>query len=233
VSFIMRERNLPQLKSAVAGGATNFLSVSQFAATYGQSPASIAQLTSYLARFGISTQVYADNVDVVANGTAGQFDQALSVQQKQFHVPARSRHGFSPIPAQTVHGTAQSPMLPGGIPRAGDPRADQLRPVQQPGGAREQERHQAAGGSSNSCRPHRPGQRLHLRPLRRQYGLNPLYKKGATGPGGPSRSSRWRTRPGRAAVFLEARRERPGSKRSVTVVARRRAGRARRRLRRR
>ncbi len=94
VSFIMRERNLAHLKAAVAGGVTNFLSVGQFAATYGQTPANIAQLTKYLAKFGISTQVYADNVDVVATGTAGQFDQALSVQQKQFHVPQMSGHGF-------------------------------------------------------------------------------------------------------------------------------------------
>ena len=93
VSFILRERNLPQLKAAVEHGVTNFLSVSQFAGTYGQTQANIAQLTGYLAKFGISTQVYADNVDVVATGTAGQFDQALSVQQKQFHVPAMSRHG--------------------------------------------------------------------------------------------------------------------------------------------
>jgi kumamolisin len=33
VSFILRERNLPQLKAAVEHGVTNFLSVGQFAAT--------------------------------------------------------------------------------------------------------------------------------------------------------------------------------------------------------
>ena len=93
VSFILRERNLPQLQAAVERGVTNFISVSQFAATYGQSQANIAQLTGYLAKFGISTQVYADNVDVVATGTAGQFDQALSVQQKQFRVPRMSGGG--------------------------------------------------------------------------------------------------------------------------------------------
>jgi hypothetical protein len=72
VSFILRERNLPQLKAAVQHGVRNFLSVGQFAATYGQTQANLAQLTGYLAKFGISTQVYADNVDVVANGTAGE-----------------------------------------------------------------------------------------------------------------------------------------------------------------
>jgi subtilase family serine protease len=187
VSFIMRERNLPQLKAAVAGGVTNFLSVSQFAATYGQSRASIAQLTGYLAKFGISTQVYADNVDVVATGTAGQFDQALSVQQKQFHVPAMSRHGSTSIPAQTVHGTSQSPMLPGSIAR----NVLAILGLTNYGPFSSQAVHvnksvaKPQAGSSNSCIAlagvpngcHLPSD------FAAEYGLNPLYKKGATGAG--------------------------------------------------
>jgi kumamolisin len=187
VSFILRERNLPQLKAAVEHGVTNFLSVGQFVGRYGQTQTNIAQLTAYLARFGISTQVYADNVDVVATGTAGQFDQALSVQQKQFHVPAMSRHGSTTVPAQTVHGTSQSPMLPSGIARSVlailgltnyGPFSSQVmhinRSVVKP-----------KAGSSNSC--------IALTGLASdcnlpsdyaaQYGLDPLYKKGATGAG--------------------------------------------------
>ena len=94
-------------------GVKNYLSVSQFARAYGQTPANIAALTSYLAGFGIKTTVYADNVDVSATGTAGEFDAALSVTQNQYHVPAiTGTGGLAGIPAQTVHGNAQSPLLP-------------------------------------------------------------------------------------------------------------------------
>ena len=113
VSFILRERNIAILQANVVNGITNYLSVSQFASAYGQTTANISALTSYLAGFGIKTDVYADNVDVVATGTAGDFDSALSVTQSQYHVPALKGSGGLPgIPAQDVHGTAQSPLLP-------------------------------------------------------------------------------------------------------------------------
>lgn len=108
-------------------GARDYLSVGQFAAAYGQSEAGISALTSYLARYGIKSDVYADHLDVVATGTAGQFDQALSVTQHQYRVPALPGgngpggggpggggpgSGRGQVPAQVVHGTAQSPRLP-------------------------------------------------------------------------------------------------------------------------
>ena len=187
VSFILRERNLRQLQAAVEHGVRNFLSVRQFAGRHGQTRASIGQLTAYLARFGISTQVYADRVDVVATGTAGQFDRALSVQQKQFHVPARSRHGFAPVPAQTVHGTSQSPMLPRHIART----VLAILGLTNYGPFSSQAVHvnknvtKPKAGSSNSCIAltglasacHLPSD------FAAEYGLNPLYNKGATGAG--------------------------------------------------
>jgi kumamolisin len=113
VSFILREQNLPALEAQVQQGVTNYLSVSQFASAYGQTPANISALTSYLASFGISTDVYADNVDVVATGTAGEFNQALSTTQNWYQVPQQSgKGGYGPIPAQRVHGNAGSPLLP-------------------------------------------------------------------------------------------------------------------------
>ncbi len=113
VSFILRERNLGMLQARAVTGAKNYLSVSQFASGYGQTAANISALTSYLAHYGITTDVYADDVDVVATGTAAEFDRALSVSQHQYHVPALpGRDGFGAIPAQRVHGTAQSPLLP-------------------------------------------------------------------------------------------------------------------------
>jgi kumamolisin len=113
VSFILRERNLGLLQARALTGARNYVSVSQFASMYGQTTANVSALTSYLAHYGITTDVYPDDVDVVATGTAGEFDRALSVSQHQYHVPALpGRDGFGVIRAQNVHGTAQSPLLP-------------------------------------------------------------------------------------------------------------------------
>jgi kumamolisin len=113
VSFILDEQNLTGLKIQVQLGIHRDLSVSQFAREYGQTPSNIAALTKYLAGFGIKTTVYADDIDVSATGTAGEFDSALSVTQKQYHVPALAgRDGLSGLPAQDVHGTAQAPLLP-------------------------------------------------------------------------------------------------------------------------
>jgi hypothetical protein len=57
-----------------------------------------------------------DQVDVVATGTAGEFDQALDVQQEQFRVPAQAgTGGQAGVPAQTVHGTDQAPQLAAGL----------------------------------------------------------------------------------------------------------------------
>jgi kumamolisin len=113
VSFVLKEQNLNLLEAEALSGSDHYLSVSQFASFYGQSNANISALTGYLAKFGIKTNVYADNVDVVATGTAGDFDSALSVTQSQYHVPAQpSRNGLSAVPAQNVHGNAKSPLLP-------------------------------------------------------------------------------------------------------------------------
>jgi kumamolisin len=119
VSFVLRAQNLGQLESSVTNGVSHFLSVSQFADAYGQSPATIAALETYLAGFGIKTQAYANRMDVVADGTAGQFDKALAVQQHQYRVPSYGGHGgLRGLPAQTVHGSPQSPELPASLAHA-------------------------------------------------------------------------------------------------------------------
>jgi kumamolisin len=113
VSFVLDEQNRSSLEAQVEQGVRNYLSVSQFASIYGQPQANISALTGYLASFGISTDVYADHVDVVATGTAGEFNQALSVTQNWYQVPRQpGRDGHGPIPAQRVHGNATSPLLP-------------------------------------------------------------------------------------------------------------------------
>jgi subtilase family serine protease len=113
VSFILDEQNKSQLEANVERGVSQQLSVSQFAQQYGQSQSNISALTSYLKKFGITSTVYTDNVDVSTTGTAGDYDAALSVQQDQYNVPAfRGYGGMQGRPAQTVHGPTTSPELP-------------------------------------------------------------------------------------------------------------------------
>jgi subtilase family serine protease len=188
VSFVLRERNLPQLRWAVQHGVRDYLSVSEFARRYGQSADSIEQLTGYLAAYGISTQVYPDHADVVATGTAGQFNAALSVQQKEYHVPEqRGKDGTTGIPAQTVHGTAQSPLLPAHIARS----VLSVLGLTNYGPFGSQAAHVNAStvapqaGSTNGCLAltglpsacHLPSD------YAAGYGLSALYAKGATGAG--------------------------------------------------
>lgn len=115
VSFILKERNLAPLESAVTSGLTRFNSVSQFATNYGQTSGVVSALTSYLAAFGITTTVYPGNVDVSASGTAHQFDKALSVTQKNYHVPARHGGDGFAVPAQTVYSATGAPEMPYGV----------------------------------------------------------------------------------------------------------------------
>jgi kumamolisin len=118
VSFIMKENNVAQLKHAVTSGLTRFDTVRQFAARYGASHQAVSALTRYLASFGITTSVYPGNVDVSASGTAGEFDAALSVTTKNYHVPARRGPDGHRIPAQTVYSATGAPDLPPQIGRS-------------------------------------------------------------------------------------------------------------------
>jgi len=115
VSFVLKEQNIQSLEAQVEAGipTSDYLSVGQFAAEYGQPASNIGALTSYLASFGITTTVYADHVDVVANGTASEFDEALTITEENVHVPQQPGNtAYSPIPAQNVYTNEQSPLLP-------------------------------------------------------------------------------------------------------------------------
>jgi kumamolisin len=113
VSFILKEQNIQSLEAQVEGGVSRYLSVGQFAAQYGQPASNIKALTSYLAGFGITTTVYADNLDVVASGTAGEFNQALTVTEENVNVPQQpGTGGFGPVRAQRVYSNNQEPLLP-------------------------------------------------------------------------------------------------------------------------
>jgi kumamolisin len=115
VSFVLKEQNFASLESQVEAGipSTGYLSVGQFAARYGQPASNITALTSYLAGFGIKTSVYPDDVNVVATGTAGDFNKALTITEENVHVPQQAGiGGFGPVRAQNVYSNKQAPLLP-------------------------------------------------------------------------------------------------------------------------
>ncbi len=101
-----------------AGCAAASCRSARFAQNFGQTPVNIFALEKYLATFGIATSAYADRLDVTATGTADQFNQALSVRQHEFTVPAvPARNGQAGRPAMKIHGTTQSPLLPRSLAR--------------------------------------------------------------------------------------------------------------------
>ncbi|GAA4163023.1 protease pro-enzyme activation domain-containing protein [Gryllotalpicola daejeonensis] len=117
VTFVLRGRGIAQLQQAVlagaVGGPQHRLSVSQFAASYGQTSRTIGALTSYLARYGIRSTVLANRLDVQTSGTASAYDRALNVSQKQYRIPGRpGRHGEKPGRTQNVHAPTRAPQLP-------------------------------------------------------------------------------------------------------------------------
>jgi subtilase family serine protease len=189
VSFVLREQNVISLETRVELGVwgSKYLSVSQFAAQYGQPTSNINALTSYLASFGITTDVYAGNVNVVATGTAGEFDQALSITEENVHVPElKGFGGLGSILAQNVYSPKQAPLLPYrlasfvtailGLSDYGPFVSETAKPSSyskpQQGGSGSCE---AEFGLSNGC--HLPSD------FAKMYNLNPLYAKGANGTG--------------------------------------------------
>jgi subtilase family serine protease len=180
VSFILKARHLGALEADVAGGTPGGqLSPRQFAARFGQTPAHIAALRAYLSHFGIKTTSYRDGLDVRATGTAGKFDKALSVQQKNFRIPAvKAAHGRAGRPAMTIHGTKDQALLPGALARSV---LAILGLTNYP------------TASSNLVRE--PALGKHVKPaavqtgaltpedFAKQYNLTPLYRRGLTGKG--------------------------------------------------
>jgi kumamolisin len=114
VSFILNARNLGSLKAKVAtGGWASYLTVSQFASTYGQTSANIDALVRYLRKYGITSHVLADHLDVSTTGTVADYNKALRVSQKEYKLAAKAaRHGRLGRPAASFAGTAQPATLP-------------------------------------------------------------------------------------------------------------------------
>lgn len=105
VSVVLTARNQAMLQQYIAQttmpGSPNyrkFLSTSQFANEYGQSPFVIQGMVRYFATFGIKSNVYADNLDINLTGTAGQFNKAFGIVLKDMQYLGRTFHGVKEAP---------------------------------------------------------------------------------------------------------------------------------------
>jgi kumamolisin len=180
VSFVLDVRDEARLESSVeAGMPGGYLSVAKFARQYGQSHANIAALENYLKKFGIRSATYKDGLNVATTGTAHDYNKALSVTQSDYTTKAVPARGDQPArPAVTFHGTTDKPLLPAAIakyvyailgltdyPVASSDAVRTLTP---------EKRAPRAGLQEGNRTP---------ADFAKQYGLSPLYSKGAKGQG--------------------------------------------------
>ena len=180
MSFILKARNVGSLEGSVETGMPGgYLTVRQFASSYGQTAGHIAALRTYLTGFGLKVTALPDGLDLTATGTADQFNSALTVQQQQYTVPAvPARAGQPARRATVIHGTVDEPLLPASL-------GSFVRAIL---------------GLTNyptfsSTAVHVPSLAKGVKPaavqtgsltpadFAKQYKLNPLYKEGATGRG--------------------------------------------------
>jgi kumamolisin len=179
VTFALKERNEQQLKARVNAGIKpgHFLSVAQFARQYGQPAARIQALENFLSYYGIKSTAYSDHLVVTATGTAGEFDDALTVSQHEYKSKAvAARGGEAGRPAYTFHGTTDRPLLPRKIAWY----------VQSILGLTN---YPIFGSSAVHAQTAKPGKNTAGLQLgnrtpgdfARNYGVSPLYRKGAKG----------------------------------------------------
>ncbi len=180
VSFVLKMRNEAALEGkADAGIRGHFLSVAKFRARYGQSAARVRALESYLHAHGIKTTAYADNLDVTATGTAGQFDKALSVSQAEYRSAAVPAHdGQAARPSVLFHAAKDAPLLPASLARYVETIVGlDNYPMLSSDSVHTQTTEQAKTPAGLYAGTRTPAD------FARSYGLDPLYKKGAKGQG--------------------------------------------------
>jgi len=111
VSIILRTQNTQALTQYIhdttnptSSTYRRFMSTSQFAQNFGQSPETIRQIVQYFSGYGITSYAYSNNLDITLNGTAEQFNQAFTVnlQNMEYH-------------GERFHGSRQNPHVPDAI----------------------------------------------------------------------------------------------------------------------
>lgn len=115
VTFVLNARNESQLESLVGAGMPGgYLTVKQFAATYGQTSTVVNGIESYLESYGISAHAMPDDLDIETTGTAGEYNNAFQIIQQDYSVPSEGAHGNHGHGQGTiiVHGSSQNPKVP-------------------------------------------------------------------------------------------------------------------------
>ena len=111
VSIVLQANNLSRLEAQVSAGMPGgYLTTRQFAQQYGQSPVVIAMIEGYLAHYGIQSHAMQDNLVIQTTGTAGEYDNAFQILQKNYSVSAPKPHGGTH--KMVIHGTTQNPKVP-------------------------------------------------------------------------------------------------------------------------
>jgi len=171
VDIVLKVQNEAQLQHFITESVTpqsrdyrNYLTVSQFRQKYTPSADATQAIISYLAQFGIQSQVYSDGLVITATGTAGDFNKAFSItlQNAKFQ-------------GKRFHATKQAPRVPGllakdilcvlGLTDYSDLKSLSIK---------------RPDSTTNS-----PTGPLNLKPqdLIKRYDVAPLYREGATGAG--------------------------------------------------
>jgi kumamolisin len=180
VSFVLKLRNVNELKSDVEGGMKHgFLSVKRFSGRYGQTHANIVALERYLKNHGIKSTTYADGLDIHTTGTAGDYTAALGTPESLYRLKAVPAHGNQAArPAMVVHGTTSPALLPARFGKFVFAVLGLTNyPVQASNAVHTPLATQKANGHAVQLGNRTPGN------FASQYGLNALYKKGARGQG--------------------------------------------------
>jgi subtilase family serine protease len=173
VDLVFKLQNKDKLAQYIQGTTTpgsknylKYLSVSNFSQNYGANPGALKQLTRYLQSFGIQTTVQSNGFIVTANGSADAFNKAFNMQLVKENYNGK-----------VFHGTKGTPTLPAdignqllcvlGLSNYSNFTSHAVKQTPLPG---------------DGTLPNGP---LNLLPqdLEKQYNVNPLYEKGATGKG--------------------------------------------------
>ncbi len=177
VDIVMKVQNQEALSSYInqtvdpsSRNYHKYLSVDQFKSKFAPNPSEINVITHYLKAFGIDSSVYQDNLIITATGTVAQFNKAFSVDIQKAGYKGKAFHATKRAP-RAPKNVADNILCILGLSDYSNftsntiKRSDTIAPA-----------------DDKNDSPQGP---LSLKPqdLVKQYDVQPLYDKGATGAG--------------------------------------------------